>query len=57
MREKSLYLIIAVPVIVGLVVSLFFPMGIVSLAIVILCLSITLFFIFKTRGRKDVAKI
>jgi len=56
--KKVIYLVIVTCVILGLVISLFFPMGIVLVAIAVPCFCLALFLVFKTiRRRKCYANI
>ena len=48
--KKIYYLSIIVSVVLGLAILLFFPLGIVSIAIVVLCFGLALFLVFRTKG-------
>lgn len=57
MKRKSLYLMAIASVILGLATLLFFPMGIVSVSIIVLFFGLALFLVFKIKGRcENVAK-
>ena len=56
--SKNVHLVIIASVILGLAILLLFPLGIVSVAIVVLCFSLALFLVFRTKGgEKHVKKI
>lgn len=51
MSKTVLYLIVITSATLGLAILLFFPSGIVSLAMVVLCFGLALFLVFKTGGK------
>ncbi len=56
MSKKIIYLVIVTCVFLGLVILLFFPMGLVLVAIVVLCSGLALFLVFKTKGGENATR-
>jgi len=52
--KKVIYSIVIASTILGLAILLFFPSGIVSVAIVVLCFGLALFLISKKEGGENV---